>query len=115
VKIVSSEADNTMCDDKAVKVEVEAAKKVSQQNHRALYGTNGVPGLITEVQLLKKAVDKIATNDLPHMKAELMDEIGKLQEKTVMWPALGKGFLAPIVMAVIIAVTTTFVLKYVFP
>ena len=106
---------NGMCDDKAIQVELEATKRVSEQNNRALYGTNGVPGLITEVQLLKKAVEEIATNDLPHMKTDLLDEIGKLQEKTVMWPSLGKGFLAPILMAVIIAVTTTFVLKYIFP
>lgn len=104
-----------MCNDKSISAEIEATKKVSEQNRRALYGTNGVPGLITDVKLLQKSIDKIATNDLPHLKTELMDEIAKLQEKTVMWPSLGKGFIAPIFMAVIIAVITTLTLKTIWP
>jgi hypothetical protein len=104
-----------MCDDKAIQAELEANKKISEENRRALYGSNNTPGLITEVKLVKKSVDKIATNDLPHMKTELMNEISKLQEKTVLWPSLGKGFLAPVTMAIIIAIVTTFVIKLIWP
>lgn len=104
-----------MCDDKTLRIELEHVKKCADQNNRALYGSNGDTGLLSDVADLKKTVDRIATNDLPHMKEDIMDELSKLQEKAVQWPSLGKGLVAPILIAVITALLVTGLHRIFFP
>lgn len=95
-----------MCDANT-KAEIDEIKKSVAQNNRALRGSNGDPGLVAEVRELSHNFDRLVENDLPHMKDDILDEIKKLHDKSITWPALGKGLVGPIIISVITALLVT--------
>lgn len=104
-----------MCDDKGLQSELGEVKKAIEQNNRALRGFDGEPGLVAQVRELQNTVCRLMTNDLPHMKDDLISEIKKLQEKSVMWPSLAKNFAGPIMVSIITALLVTLLHKLLFP
>jgi hypothetical protein len=96
-----------MCDNKSLKVELDLVKKCSEQNNRALYGKNGEAGLIADVTSIKQTVEKIVTNDLPHLRTDLLKEIEDLKEDSWTWRGFRKEVASPIAIAIVTAVLVT--------
>ena len=100
---------------KITRKEFEHLCQLVTSNNRALRGYDDQPGLVALVITLSDKVEKIINNDLPHLKADVMDEVEELHEKTVTWPGLGKGFLGPIFVSVITAIVVTLLQRLLFP
>lgn len=103
-----------MCTNEELKVELDAVKECSEQNRRALYGKNGTAGLIADVGFVKKDVNEIKTNHLPHLKQDLEKAIAILEDKSIKWKDVLERFLIPIVVAAIIAVTNYLIIRELF-
>lgn len=104
-----------MTADKATLTALEVVRQLVDANYRALRGHDDYPGLIAKVDELSKEVRRITTNDIPHLKAELLDEIRELQEKSVTWPGLGKGLLGPVFVSIVTAILVTLAHRIFFP
>lgn len=97
-----------MTDDKYFEREMEELKRTVDSIDRCLRGGHdNEPGLVAQVRELQSTMLRIMSNDLPHLRTDILEEIKKLQEKSVMWPSLGKNFAAPIIIAVITAIIVT--------
>lgn len=46
-------------------------REIVEENHRALRGSNGTPGLVSDVSKLKEDITEIKENHLPHILAEI--------------------------------------------
>ena len=103
-----------MCDDKVLQNELDNVKNCSAENHRALYGHNGEIGLVGKVELIQRDLNKIVTNDLPHLEKDMLKVIKILEERSVTWPSLGKGLIQPVVVAVLTAVLVTWLHSVLF-
>jgi hypothetical protein len=98
----------------ALASQIEEVQRCSKENHRALRGSNGEVGLVGKVGGIEKSIDNLKQSDLPLMEARLMVEIKKLQEKSVLWPVLARGLVAPVTLAVIISVVITLINRFFF-
>lgn len=101
-----------MCDNKEIQAEIKSlCEKVDnnsagiEQNNRALRGYNNTPGLVADVKSLSVQVQSLKEETIPHMKDDILKEIKVLQEKTVLWPVLGKvggNIITAVVTAILI-------------
>lgn len=101
-----------MCEDKQMTADLQAIQKSVnantagiEQNNRALRGYNGNPGLVADVKSVAEQVQILKDETIPHMKDDILKEIKILQEKTVLWPVLGKvggNIITAIVTALLI-------------
>lgn len=101
---------------------LEKLEECAAENYRALRGSNGEVGLVGRVASLEEKVDKIISNDLPHLKEEILKELTNFRalyekdqqsatEKNVQWPRLAEKFLFPIILAVMTAVVVALIMK----
>lgn len=103
-----------MCNDKAIEVQLEDLQERAKQNQRALYGFDNEAGLIAKVDSIAKDLNKVVSNDIPHLEKDILKVIALLEEKSVTWPKLGKGLVGPVVVAVITALLVTFLHSLLF-
>ncbi len=103
-----------MCEHDVLLQQIKEVKDCSEENHRTLRGHDGEVGLVAKVDAIDTSIANLKTNDLPHMEERLTLAIKTQAEKNVTWPALAKGLVQPVTIAVIISVVITLIGKFFF-
>jgi len=98
--------------------QIAELKTVVTDSSRALRGYNGEIGVVARVASLEKLLEKIMTNDIPHLRQDILHELEVYKECTevksernVTWPSLLFNFMLPVALGVLIAVVTAYVLR----
>lgn len=101
-----------MCDTE-VKKRLDRIEKCVDENHRALRGSNGKKGLVTDVAklyIMLESVKNLLTKDMKHIK-ESIDQRDKYEhEKLLSWPYLRDKAFMPISISIFTAIITAFLI-----